>query len=268
NETPMDRYDSLRTRYYFKHLSILRQPCLRRIGKLFHYADELFKTKHYGNADSLYAIILSESGRTRALRGRVLSQLYLKNFPAALAILDTSGSAQESQNLPGLRLLRGDVTALATGNLRKASVEWEEAMKLQLGEGYFKAAFTRLYFLANPSDSSAALKILKDLYGLEEVKDKYNLVFRCEPNPTADYAAFYKARLWLYTSYIENTGKLKNAFNIWSEGDRQISERFQTMGNLRKSLIGEDLFDKLTEKKYSEYRNVFMDQSSETITLP
>jgi hypothetical protein len=246
NQTTMDHYDSLRTLYYFKRTSILREPCLRRIGKLLKHADEAFKEKDYKLADSLYAVIERESGRLKAIRGRVLSQLHLNNPQGALAILDTTASASEPNNLPALRLLRGDVIILATGDINKALVEWDEAMKLELGESYFLGAFMRRYFLGETNNVSGVQKILRDLYGLEEVKDKYALVFGVD---SSQYdPEFYKARLFLYVSYIEKTGRLREAYQIWGKGYRtQVSYTYHQ---------GE-LFDKLMERKYSHYKEVF-----------
>ena len=267
-ETPMDHYDSLRTLYYFKRTSILRQPCLRRIGKLIKNADAAFKTKDYKLADSLYAIVIDESGRLKAIRGRVLSQLHLNHPQAAFEMLDSLSSAYEAQNLPALRLLRGDVIALATGNLKEASIEWEEAMNLELGDGYFLAAFMRLYFLGGTNNISGVQKILRNLYGLEEVKNNYDLIFAIEPTQPNDDMAFYKARLYLYSLYIERNGMLQSAHKIWKEGDRNIYDYYLSKGDVLKRLPKEDLFDKLMEKKYSFYDAAFKDQPSESKTLP
>jgi hypothetical protein len=244
---PMDHYDSLRTLYYFKRTSILKQPCLRRIGKLIKNADVAFKEKDYILADSLYALVITESGRLKAIRGRVLSQLHLNNPNAALAIVDTTASAKETNNLSALRMLRGDVIALAYGDLQKASAEWDEAMKLELGESYFLASFMRKYFLGGSNDAVQAQKILRDLYGLEEVKDKYELVYGAGDADTGKI--FHAAQLYLYVSYIENTGKLAEAYKIWKSGIRDyISEN---------KVPGENLFWDLMRKKYSRYSKVF-----------
>src|SRR5205807_163204 len=121
-------------------------------------------------ADSLYAIIVSESGRIAAIRGRVFSQLHLNNPQAAMTILDTTSSTQEVKNLSALRLLRGDAIMFAAGDLKRASTEWEEAMRLELSDSYFEAAFMRINFFSKLSDSNMARKILRDFYGLGEQK--------------------------------------------------------------------------------------------------
>ncbi|MFI5263751.1 MAG: hypothetical protein ACHQM6_04470, partial [Candidatus Kapaibacterium sp.] len=245
-EMPMDHYDSLRTLYYFKRTSILREPCLRRIGKLLKHADEVFNEKNYQLADSLYAIAVTESGRLKAIRGRVLSQLHLNNPQGALAILDTTPSGKETSNLTALRVLRGDVIALAAGDILRASAEWDEAMKLELGDNYFLGAFMRRYFLGETANIAAVQKILRDLYGLEETKDKYSLIFGTDSS--LHDQEFYKARLFLYVSYIEKTGSLKEAYEIWAHAVPPNSGR---------NMPGEELFDKLIERKYSHYNDVF-----------
>ncbi len=251
-ETPMDHYDSLRTIYYFKRTSILRQPCLRRIGKLIKNADEAFKIKGYKHADSLYAEVIKESGRLKAIRGRVLCQLHLNNPNAALAILDTTASAREINNLSALRMLRGDVTVLATGDISKAKVEWQEAMRLELGENSFLASFMRLYFLGSTDNILGIQKILRDLYGINEIKDKYELVFEVNPKSSED-KAFYIARLYLYTSYVERTGRLAEAYKIWSDGLKDIGNISREKSEALTMVSGEDLFLRLIRKRYSGY---------------
>lgn len=264
-ETPMDHYDSLRTLYYFKRTSILHQPCIRRIGKLIQHADEVFKAKDYANADSLYAIAERESGRLKAIRGRVFSQLHVNNPTAALAILDTTASAKEFNNLAALRILRGDVIALASGDLARASGEWIEAMRSELGDGYFTAAFIRVHLFGGTNTIAGVQKILRDLYDIEEAKDKYGLIFSLEPKGHDDFA-FYVSRLYLYVSYFERTGRLSDAYTIWKEGLEQI--RFSQTAALL-GTPGQELFNKLMAKKFSGYEEVFKDRhSSESKTLP
>ncbi len=247
-EKPIDHYDSLRTLYYFKRTSILRQPCIRRIGKLLKYAAELFKTKDYRLADSIYSIIITESGRLTAIRGRVFCQLHLNNPQAALAILDTTASAKESQNLPALRLLRGDVIAMASGDLAAAAGQWSEAMNLELGDSYFEAALFRRYFFGGANNVEGVQKILRDLYGLEEKGDKYHLVFSAEPS---DYAG-YLSRLFLYVSYFERKGQLYDAYRIWKKGLSDIAPLRPVSPN--KEVV---LFEDLMKKKYSQYEKIF-----------
>jgi len=243
-QMPMDHYDSLRTLFYFKRTSILQEPCVRRVGKLMRHADEAFREKDYKRADSLYAIVVSESGRLSAIRGRVISQLHLNDPHAALSLLDTITSAKETNNLSALRILRGDVIVLSSGDLVKASAEWTEALKVELGDTYFFGAFMRLYFFGE-SDPSRVQKILRDLYGLEEVKDRYLFLFG--KDSLVHSPAFDKARLYLYTSYLEKQGKLKEAYTAWTHAPVKTSN----------NRPGEELFDILLRKKYSNYIEVF-----------
>ncbi|MDP4234862.1 MAG: hypothetical protein Q8919_00235, partial [Bacteroidota bacterium] len=269
-QTPMDHYDSLRILYYFKRTSILREPCLRRIGKMIKRADEAFLEKKYALADSLYAIVERESGRIKAIRGRVLCQLHLGKPDAALVILDTTSSANETSNLAALHILRGDVMVLAKGEIAKATSEWNEAMRLELGDGYFTAAFMRLSFFGETEDVAGVQKILKDLYGVEEAKDKYKLVFAIEPALAQPSVSFYKARLYLYVSYIERTGKLSAAYRIWKEGEKAIYDYYSSLGNRIEPAPEELLFDRLMAHKYSQYSEAFgaWDHSSRSTTLP
>ena len=247
-QTPMDHYDSLRTMFYFKRTSILREPCLRRIGKLLKNANEAFKEKDYKLADSLYGITITETGRLSAIRGRVLSQLHLNNPQAAWAILDTTASAKETNNLSALRMMRGDVIALATSDIQSASNEWDEAMKLELGDNYFLGAFMRKYFLADLHNISKVQRVLRDLYGLEEVQNKNDLVFG---NDSSEHEpVFLKARLFLYIAYLERKALPKQAYQAWTKASIPMSES---------KMPGEELFDTLMARKFSHYKEVFND---------
>jgi len=247
-EKPLDHYDSLRSLYYFKRSSILRQPCIRRIGKLLKNADEAFKAKDYRLADSLYSNAATESGRLKAIRGRVFCKLHLNDPKAALAILDTTPSVRETQNLPALRLLRGDVIAMASGDLAAAATEWSEAMNLELGDSYFEAAFLRRYFFGSTNNVQGVQKILRDLYGLEETGDKYHLVFSIEPS---DYSG-YLSRLLLYVSYFERKGQLSDAYRIWGKGINDL-KTFRPINPIKEVVLFEDLM----KKKYSQYEKIF-----------
>jgi hypothetical protein len=244
-ETPMDHYDSLRTQYYFNHTSIIHEQCIRRIGKLLKNADEAYKSKNYSLADSLYTIAVNESGRINAIRGRVLCKIHLNDPVAALMILDTTPSANTSSNLPPLYILRGDMIALATGDFRRASAEWEEAMKIQLGDNYFEAAFMRRYFLCNTDDTEGAKNILQDMYGLIHIEDMQRIVYSITAKDNSDYQ-FYLARLFFYSAYIEKTGYLSKSASTWNEGFK----RFEV--HRAKSQSPEtELFEKLAQKRFS-----------------
>ena len=105
----------------------------------------------------------------------------------------------------------------------------------------------RRYFLAATNNISGVQKILRDLYGLEEVKNKYSLVF------STDFSlhdpAFYEARLFLYVSYIEKTGRLAEAYRIWVNGSDKTYIPYRSHQ--------EELFNKLMEQKYAHYKEVF-----------
>ncbi len=263
-ETPMNYYDSLRMSYYFKRTSILYQPCIRRIGKLFKNADEAFKNKDYKIADSLYEIIVNESGRGRAIQGRVQSLLHLQNFPGTLAVLDTTASAQEIKNKATLHVLRGDVIALATGDIQKASAEWEEAIKLELSDSYFMSAFTHRYFFGGAKNVGTVQKVLRDIYSIEPEENKYNLLNSIEPTDSNDYA-FALCRLYMYSSYINRTGALTKAFAVWKNGRAEMSQMIPNS-----TVIGLPLFEKLVEERYLHYEEIFKDasQPTESKTLP
>jgi hypothetical protein len=253
---PMDHYDSLRTAFYFKRTPLVNEPCLRRIGKLTSAADELFKAKQYEQADSLYQIVVAESGRLKAIRGRVLSQLHLNKPEAALTILDTTQMALEINNLAALRVMRGDICVLAGMDPDRARHEWDEAVKLQLGDNYFLGAYTRRNFFGGAKQITGVQNILRDLYGLKEDTNKYDLVFNVEPvDTTSSNASFYSARLFLYISYLEKQGKLFEVQRAWRK-KLQIPENIYT-GDNHRSEDGYELYRKLVTKKIQHYQEVF-----------
>jgi len=89
-ETPMTVYDSLRTLNGISDTSVLYRPCLRRIGKLMAAASSAMKKHMLLKADSLYAIVFKESGRSNALAGRLYAQIELHRPLVALKILDST----------------------------------------------------------------------------------------------------------------------------------------------------------------------------------
>lgn len=163
-QTPMDDYDSLRVRFYFDRLSIINEPCLRRIGRMTQEAEEMYHARKYVASDSLYELVLRESDRLDAIRGRVYCQLQLRNMQAALAILDTTKAAVSIHNDPALHLLRGDVIAMATGDIQKAQAQWNEALRMELSDRSFLAAYARISCLAHAKESDKVQEYLMSIY--------------------------------------------------------------------------------------------------------
>jgi hypothetical protein len=159
-------------------------------------------------------------------------------------------------------MLRGDVAVLAKKRFAYAAKEWQEAVDLELGDAYFESAFARRYFFGATNNIGGVETILRDLYGLEVSKDKYNMIFSVEPIDPNDHAA-YLGRLYLYTSYLEHAGKLSAVYRIWHAGLEQI-EGIRS----KHPRPDEVLFEKLLEKKYTRYHKAFNDQPSERRTFP
>lgn len=146
-QIPMDKYDSLRTRFYFDRSSIINEPCLRRIGRMMNQANEYFADSMYKDADALYDEVLQETDRLDAIRGRVMSHLRMNNPKGALTILDTLSAANTERNRAALHTLRGDCILLATGDTARAKLEWAEAMRLELSEKSVTSAYIRYHYL-------------------------------------------------------------------------------------------------------------------------
>lgn len=258
-QTVMSSYDSLRTRYYFDRPSVLGQPCLRRIGKLFKLADEYYLDKNYYVADSLYRELVAESGRIAAIRGRVYSQLHLGNPDVALKILDTTTQANTPLNLAALRILRGDVIMMATGDKKRAIAEWDEALKLELSDQYFISAYIRRFALANANSTPAAQKVLYDLYFSEIKKSMFDDIFSLEPEFDHFEPGFYIARLMLYTLALDRKGHVRDAYKIWRDGSKDIQAGFQNRGESVKAEFQDfdKLFDSLAQRKFKPYSKAF-----------
>jgi hypothetical protein len=169
-QTSMDRYDSLRVRFYFDRTSIINEPCLRRIGRMMKQADEYFADSIYQEADALYSEVLQESDRLDAIHGRVLSHLRMNNPKAALAILDTTSAAKSGRNSTALHNLRGDCIFLATGDTVKAKAEWAEAMKLELSDKSVTSAFIRYYYIIRLEPSKIE-EVYKFIYHNKDIED-------------------------------------------------------------------------------------------------
>lgn len=103
----LNRYDSLRTRFYFERTSILFTPCLRRIGKLEMQARRQMERREFATAKRTYLDIFSQSGRLGSLRGAVVAS-NLAGDQSARTILDTARIDHHPQRL-SLYMLKGDL---------------------------------------------------------------------------------------------------------------------------------------------------------------
>jgi hypothetical protein len=217
--TEPNSYDTLRTKYYFDRRSIINEPCLRRIGRLMKKADEAFAEKNYVEADELYSEVLAESDRTSALRGRIFCAMKRGDAKAALALLDTSSAAKISQNSIGLHNLKGDLIFLATEDIQQARSEWEEAMKLELGERQFLQAFARYYCLAAASEKENVREILRKNFSDDRSYEK-NLELLNSLSIDIDMidADFDLAKHVLLFRYYESLGRLRDAYSEVKEG--------------------------------------------------
>lgn len=212
-QTPMDHYDSLRVQFYFDRLSIVNEPCLRRIGRMTEDAEERYRLRKYAVADSIYELILQESDRLDAIRGRVYCQLQLHNMQAALAILDTSKAAATKHNSPALHLLRGDVIAMATGDLQKAQGEWAEALNMELSDRSFLAASARINCFAQAKEIGSVQEYLQNIY-FSTTSDAFEKRIQLLSNLSSSDSAqnsFSDSRNYLLSAEYAAKGKLKES---------------------------------------------------------
>jgi tetratricopeptide (TPR) repeat protein len=106
----MDRYDSLRTEFYFQRSSIIAQPCLRRLGKHSNMAQKAAKAHRHNEAESLYSEIYDESRSLSSLRGMITAKLRSGDMEGAKKLLASTDISTHPQRL-SLYLSKGDLIA-------------------------------------------------------------------------------------------------------------------------------------------------------------
>lgn len=209
-QTPMNRYDSLRVRFYFDRTSILNEPCLRKIGRMMKEAGELFTQQKYKEADEIYDLVAHETDRLDAIRGRVLCQLRMNDPKAALTVLDTLSAAKTEQNSAALHTLRGDCIFLATDDTVKAKEEWKETMQLELSSRSVISAYIRYHFLSHIAIQNAR-DYLRTIYSYDDITD--SLLEKIEAENIKDASLeFYAARNAFTARIFESKGKLKRSY--------------------------------------------------------
>lgn len=215
-QTPMNKYDTLRVRFYFDRTSIINDPCLRKIGRKMKEAGELFAQNRYKEADEIYGEVAYETDRLDAIRGRVFCQLRMNNPLEALRILDSLPSANTIQNIAALHNLRGDCIFLATGDTSRAKAKWMEAMKLELSDRSVISGYIRYYFLTNTPLEQARTYLLK-LYS-EKSDDEQTLDWVENSNNLDGGSEFVLAKQALLFSSNQEKGHLNEALKIAKMG--------------------------------------------------
>jgi hypothetical protein len=166
----MDRFDTLRTEYYFKRTSIINEPCLRHIGELNHHARQAMRAQRFDRADSLYWLAYQETGSLSAFRGSVNAKLRARRFDSARGLLDKSDFAQHPQRL-ALFIMKGD---LFGDNF------YDTLTFAELSRESVLLAFARKCLLADRSESD---RHLSELYTYDSPLRQ----LRIDPNPEEYY---------------------------------------------------------------------------------
>ena len=219
-------------------------------------ANAQFAKNNYPYADSLYAIVLKESERLDAVRGRVSCKLRMNDAPAALALLNTLPAATETPAAAALHLLRGDVIVLSKGKFSDALDEWWTSMRLELNDRTFLAAFARLYCFGNSLDSTVAEKYISffyDEHASERSQSRIEILQNLKPQPKPDSdLVFEMARNYLLYSEISSTGKLRESLKYLQEIRKLLDEMEYT-----KHVLYLNLFEQLTDKRRKRLETVF-----------
>lgn len=158
-QTPMNKYDSLRTRFYFDRTSIVNEPCLRRIGRMMKKGRELYDSSRFTESLQIFSEVIHEnSDNLSAIRGKALSLIQINDPLSAIRTL----SEANGTNTHALHNLKGDCYMLS-GNLVDAREEWRHAMKIELSSGSVQSAYLRYHYLTT-LENDEYISTLKYLY--------------------------------------------------------------------------------------------------------
>jgi len=213
-------------------------------------ANALFGTKHYAEADSLYAIVLKEADRLDAVRGRVLCKIRLNNPLAAFEFLDTTKTSASA----ALHQFRGDITVLSGGNLENARIAWSISMGLELNDRSFLTAFAKCFCFAHVSDNSAVQQYIQLLYGesaSNSVPIRIEILQNLKPGKECDFM-FELARQYLLYSEVSTMGKLREGLKYLQEIRKLLDKREYT-----EHVLYLNLFEKLTDKRRERLEAMF-----------
>ncbi|HEY6172734.1 MAG TPA: hypothetical protein VIX80_10790, partial [Candidatus Kapabacteria bacterium] len=183
-QTPMNKYDSLRVRFYFDRTSIINEPCLRRIGRMMKEASELYEQGLYNESGDIYHDVLKEdSDNLGALRGATLSMIQINDASAALRTI----SQAQGSNTYALHTFKGDCMILSGSDTTSAMKEWDESMSLELSAGSVLTAYLRYHYLSK-LDSSILNRTLVALYSPKLTpSDIINTVVMSQPDTSSLY---------------------------------------------------------------------------------
>lgn len=183
-QIPMNKYDSLRVRFYFDRTSIINEPCLRRIGRMMTQAKDLYEEGLYNESGDFYdEILIEDPENLAALRGKTFSMIQNNNPPIALKTV----SEAQGRNASALHTLKGDCMIFNGNDTIGAKKEWAKSMNLELSQNSVLSAYARYYFLAE-LDSSILNRTLKALYSPESTaSDIINTLVMLKPDTSVLY---------------------------------------------------------------------------------
>ncbi len=204
-QTPMTRFDSLRTRFYFDRKSIISEIDLRGLGRMMHKADMLFAEKEYTAAEQIYAAVMRSSDRLDAVRARILCRLRTNDVKGALSILNELRSERPNT---ALHILRGDCYFLS-GDTSHAMMQWRTALDLELSERQTTSAFIRCYYLSRIECDSARTLLRKLYYGKKLTANDLPS-FATEMH--VDNKNYHAAKCALLFTVFLSQGQIQNAY--------------------------------------------------------
>ncbi|HYM20958.1 MAG TPA: hypothetical protein VEW28_08140 [Candidatus Kapabacteria bacterium] len=244
NEKILSHYDSLRIRYDFDRHSIVAEPCVRRIGRLMKQAHGFYQRKHFIEADKIYKQVVDEAGRADAARNRAFCYIQLKDFPKALAALDSSMLQLSAIDRIGLHQIRGDLLYIVRSDKREAVGEWSEAENFALNSEQLLSSLSRRFCFSTTPDTTLAASILAGIYQNESIDVIANELDRL-PIPAKDSGSFGAARFYLHARLCESKGKLREAVQFFQKAKKTGGSDLYS-----KSF---NIFQQLMDDRFSDY---------------
>jgi len=168
--TPLGSDDSLYFRYYYDRVSILFEPCIRRIGKFDRRGREAERRGEYQLAKNDYLNAIEAGGGITSLLG-LSDVLYQQNsLRASYQVLDTAHTVNAIKDKPALLIRKGDL-AFLLGDTTSAFANYRMAMQLKLSSRYFLSAYIH-YTLGRSNVGQVFRKYLYEAYSHKKGGDK------------------------------------------------------------------------------------------------
>lgn len=234
--TPLTAADSAHFRYYYDRVSIIFDPCLRRIGKLDRRAASAYGKNRFEEAKQLYTSAIEEGGGIEPLNGLSNAFLQLHQPGAALSVLDTTRNPVIQKQRIVLAPRRADLRAIENDTLTADSLYFT-ALAAKLSSGTFLAAYGHRELLHSAVQREWMERLheeyMPDTDRSKEFESFLHVWMAHHPQPGFDRTDFVLR--YVYSVLLESKGELIGASQIDPFG-----ERGGTLTELRAAKLNED----------------------------